>query len=130
MSEQPKPAALYLLAALLFLESAAVFVATIYLVVEIFAAKSASVPSAIALAVTCGIAGVLLLAVAWFTLQARPWIRGAAVAWQVIQVLVAFNILQSGVPSVAWALLVPAGLILILVFTKSVMIATARNRES
>jgi hypothetical protein len=128
VSERPKPALLYVLAALLFLETAAVVVGTVYLGIEIFAAKSASIPSAIALTVTCAVAAVGLAIVAISTLRARPWIRGAAVCWQIIQILVAYSILQAQSPAVAWALIVPAIVIIALLFSRPVLAATARPK--
>jgi hypothetical protein len=128
VSERPKPPLLYVLAALLFLETAGVAAGTIYLGVEIFAAKSASIPSAIALTVTCAIAALGLFLVAFYTLRARPWTRGAAICWQIIQVLVAYSILQAGAPDVAWALIIPAVVIIVLLFTPTVLRATARPK--
>lgn len=132
MSERPKAALLYVLAALLFLEGIALCGAAIYLVVEILVAPTDSIASAVALAVCAVIAGAGMIFVAYSTLRARPWIRGAAIAWQVLQVLVAISILQArAATSIAFAtiLIVPAVAVIVLVFTKPVMAATSRFRE-
>jgi len=132
VSERPKAALLYVLAALLFLEGIALCGAAIYLVVEILVAPTDSIASAVALAVCAVIAGAGMIFVAYSTLRARPWIRGAAIAWQVLQVLVAISILQArAATSIAFAtiLIVPAVAVIVLVFTKPVMAATSRFRE-
>lgn len=133
MSERPKRGLLYVLAALLFLEGIALCGAAIYLVVEIFTAPTDSIASAVALAVCAAVAGAGLIFVARSTLQGKPWIRGASIAWQVLQVLVAISIIQAkAATSVAFAviLIVPALVIVVLLFTKPVMAATSRFRES
>ena len=133
MSERPKRGLLYVLAALLFIEGIALCGIAIYLVVEIFVAPADSIASAIALAICAAAAGAGLIFVARSTLQGKPWIRGAAIAWQVLQVLVAISIIQAkAATSLVFAviLIVPAVVIIVLVFTKPVMAATSRFRES
>jgi hypothetical protein len=133
VSERLKRGLLYVLAALLFIEGIALCGAAIYLVVEIFTAPTDSIASAVALAVCAAAAAVGLIFVARSTLHGKPWIRGAAVAWQVLQVLVAISIIQAkAATSVIFAviLIVPALAIIVLVFTKPVMAATSRFRES
>lgn len=115
-----------MLAGLIFLEAAAVAVAAISLVVEIVASTPSSYASAIALAALVALAAVLLAIVGVATVRARPWIRGAAICWQILQVLVAVSILQAQAPDVAWLLILPAAAIIILLFTRSVREATAR----
>jgi hypothetical protein len=133
VSERPKQGLLYALAALIFIEGAALAAATVYLVVEIIIAPSASVASAVALAVCAAIASAGLILIGRSTLKCRPWIRGASVAWQVIQVLVGYSILQAHAPTstlIFWVLLVPAVAIIVLLFTPQVVRLTTRSRES
>lgn len=127
MSERPKPALLYVLAALILLEGAALAGLTIYLVVEILVAPTASIASAIALAVVAAVATIGLVAVGVTTLRSRPWIRGAAICWQVLQLLLAYSILQAKSPGVAWLLTIPAVVIIVLIFTPPVARALART---
>lgn len=127
MSERSKPALLYVLAALILLEGVALAGVTIYLVVEIFVAPTASIASAIALAVVSAIATVGLIAVGVSTIRSRPWIRGAAICWQVLQLLLAYSILRAGSSGLAWLLAVPAVLIVVLIFTPPVARALART---
>jgi hypothetical protein len=122
-----KPALLYVLSALILLEGVAVAIAAIYLVVEIFAAPTASVATAIALAVVVAIAAVALGLLARGVLRARPWIRGATVCIAVLQLLVAYSILITKEPTLGWVLAVPAVALLVLVFSSPITRATARE---
>ena len=126
MSGTRKPALLYVLSALILLEGAGVAVAAIYLVVEIFAVKTASVATAIALAVVVAIAAVALVLLARGVLNARPWIRGATVCIAVLQLLVAYSIVITKEPALGWVIAVPAVALLVLVFSPPVTRATAR----
>ncbi|MEJ1230335.1 MAG: hypothetical protein WDM88_06475 [Galbitalea sp.] len=126
MSETSKPALLYALSALIFLEGVGLAVGAIYLVVEIFVAPTASVATAVALAVCAAIGALGLGAIARAALNGRPWIRGATICVAVLQVLVAYSILIAKSPLVAWALIVPAVVMVVLLFTPRVLRATAR----
>jgi ABC-type branched-subunit amino acid transport system permease subunit len=115
------------LACLILLEAAALAVGTIYLVVQLFVAKPESFVSAVALAVVAAIATAGLVLIGRGTLRGQPWIRGAAICWQIIQVLVAVSILQAQAPGVAWLLIIPAVAIIVLLFTRPVLAATVRR---
>jgi hypothetical protein len=133
VSERPRRAALNALAALILLEGVALAALAIYLVVEIFLAPTASVASAIALAVCAVIAAIGLAVLSRAVLRGRPWIRGATICWQVLQVLVAVSILQAKAPSsplIGGVLIVPAVVIVALLFTPTVVAWTSRSRES
>ncbi|HEX4058607.1 MAG TPA: hypothetical protein VHX87_09885 [Galbitalea sp.] len=126
MSERPKNPLLYTLAALVLLEGAGLVAGTIYLVVEIFVGNPEYPATAIAYAVTAAIFAVLVIMVGWNILRARPWIRGAVVALAVLQGLVAYSILVTKEPTLGWVLLAPALVLVVLVFTRPVLRATAR----
>jgi hypothetical protein len=133
VSERPGRAALNVLAALILLEGVALAGVAIYLVVEIFIARTTSVASAIALAACALIAAVGLGLLARAVLRGRPWIRGATICWQILQVLLAISILQTAAasaPVYAVLLIVPAVVIVILLFTPTVLAWTSRSRES
>jgi hypothetical protein len=125
-----EPILLYVLAALILLEGAALAIATIYLVVQIFTAPSSSIASAVAYAATTAIAAALVLFVGRSTLRARPWIRGATVCIAVLQLLVAYSIIITNTPTLGWVLVVPAVAMLALLFSRPVMRATARPRRA
>jgi hypothetical protein len=116
------------LSALILLEGVAIAGVAIYLVVEIIIAPTASVTSAIALAVVVVIAAVALVLLARGVLNARPWIRGATVCIAVLQLLVAYSIIITKEPTLGWVLAVPAVALLALVFSSPVIRATARDR--
>jgi hypothetical protein len=127
----PRPVLLYALAALILLEGAAFVAATIYLVIEIFIGDPKFLTTAIAYAVTAAILSALVIVVGLATLRARPWIRGATVCVAVLQLLVAYSILITKEPTLGWVLAAPAVVLLVLLFTRPVLRATARpSRES
>ena len=128
VNEKTKPALLYVLSALIFIEAAGLAAGTIYLGIEIFIGDPSDIGSAVAYAVTALVFTVLVAVVALSTLRARPWIRGASVCIAILQGLLAYSILVSGQSTayLGWVLLVPAVLLIVLVFTPSVLRATAR----
>ena len=118
------------LAALLFAECAFLSVAAIYLVIEILTSSAASILSAVAFTVIVGAAAIWVGFIAANTLRGRAWIRGAAITWQVMQVVVAVGCLQGlfATPLVGWLLIAAAIVVLVLLFTRPVVAATA-DRE-
>jgi hypothetical protein len=125
----PRNPLLVLLAVLLFAECALLVAATAYLVIELLIATPASLASALFLTVLTGIAAAWLGVIAVNTLRASPWIRGAAITWQVLQIAVAIGCFQGlfAQPAIGWALLIPALAVLVLVFTPPVVQATKRS---
>jgi len=126
VSERSKPALLYVLAALVFLEALAFAGATIYLVVEIVVGAASFLATAIAFAVTAAIVAALVIVVARAILRGRPWIRGAVVCLAVLQLLLAYSIVITKEPLFGWVLAIPAIAMLVLLFTRPVLRATAR----
>jgi hypothetical protein len=126
VNNERKPALLYALAVLILLEGAAFVAGTIYLVVEIFIGDPKFLTTAIAYAVTAAILSILVIVVGRAALRARPWIRGATVCIAVLQLLVAYSILITSEPALGWILAVPAVALLVLLFTRPVLRATAR----
>ncbi|CAN5352708.1 hypothetical protein BH09ACT5_BH09ACT5_18480 [soil metagenome] len=118
-----------ILVVLLFAECALLAAATIYLLVELIAATPASFASAIALLVLTAIAAVWLGFIAGNVLRGRAWTRGAAIVWQVLQGAVAVGCFQGAFaqPEIGWLLLIPALVVLVLLFTPPVVAATSRR---
>ena len=118
-----------LLVVLLFMECALLAGATIYLVVELLTATAASLASALALTVLTAIATVWLGFIAANVLRGRAWTRGAAIVWQVLQGAVAIGCFQGvfAQPTIGWLLLVPALVVLVLLFTPPVVGAISRR---
>jgi len=133
VSELPaKPARhpfVLLLVLILFAECALVVVATIYLVVELLTATPDSLASAVALTVLTAIAAVWLGFIATNVLRGRAWTRGAAIVVQVLQGAVAIGCFQGilAQPAIGWLLLIPALVVLVLLFTPPVVAATSRR---
>jgi hypothetical protein len=123
-----RPLLLVGLAALLFLECALLVVTTVYLVIEILIARPDSYASAVAILVLTAVAAVWLGTMAVHTLVRRPWIRGAAVVWQVLQIAIGIGSFQGmfARADLGWFLIAPAVLVLVLLFTPSVIGATKR----
>jgi hypothetical protein len=126
VNNEPKPVLLYALAALILLEGAVFAIGTIYLVVEIFIGDPKYLTTAVAYAVTAAILSTLVFVVGRATLRGRPWIRGATVCIAVLQLLVAYSILITREPTLGWVLAVPAVVLLVLLFSRPVLRATAR----
>lgn len=123
-----RPASLVALSALLFLESAALVVAAVVLILELLTQRPDSVVTAVALIVLVALGAVFLAVVAVHALRGRYWIRGATMTWQILQILVAISSFQGvfGRADIGWALLIPAVLVIILLFTPGVRAATRR----
>ena len=118
-----------LLVVLLLAECALLAVATVYLVVELLTATADSLASAVALTVLTAIAAVWLGFIAANVLRGRAWTRGAAIVWQVLQGAVAIGCFQGifAQPTVGWLLLIPALVVLVLLFTPPVTTALIRR---
>lgn len=123
-----RPWPLAALAVMLFLEAAVLAAAAGFLFFELVTEVPASYASAVAILGLVVLAAVWLAIVAVNTLQARPWVRGAALTWQVLQLAVAVGSFQGlfARDDIGWFLLVPALIVLILLFTRPVMTATRR----
>jgi hypothetical protein len=119
---------LTLLTVLLFAECALLLAATGFLIVELLTVAPASYPSAVALTLLTAAAAGWLAAIAIGAARGRPWIRGAAIVWQVLQAAVAIGCFQGAFarPEIGWFLLVPALGTLVLLFTPPVVAATRR----
>ena len=125
-----RPLTLTALAVVLFVESAFLAVTAGFLGRELLTETPTSYASAVAIVVLAILATVWVFLIARNTLRARPWIRSAALTWQILQLAVALGSFQGifARTDVGWYLLVPAIVALALLFTRSVMSATARER--
>ena len=116
-------------AVLIFAECALLTAAVVYLVVELMIATPSSLASALFLTLLTAVAAAWLGVIGVNVLRASTWVRGAAIVWQVLQVAVAIGSFQGlfAQPAIGWALLVPAVIVLVLVFTPAVVQATRRE---
>ncbi len=126
--QRRRPPFLVVLAVILFLECAVLAAAVVYLLFELMVARPDSYPSAVAIVLLAAVAAVWLGVTAGGTLRGRPWIRGSAVVWQLLQIAIAVGSFQGlfARADVGWMLLVPALAALVLLFTPSVVAATTR----
>lgn len=122
-----RPLALVVLAVLLFAEATALAVVTVWLIVAMLTSAPATFGGGVAIIALALAAAAFMFAVAIGSLRSRRWIRGAAVTWQLMQLALALGSFQGilAVPSVGWALLIPAVLVIVLLFTPSVIAATS-----
>ncbi len=121
---------LLVLVGLLYLECALLAVVTAYLVVELVIARPDSYASAVVIILLTAVATVWLGILAFHTLHGRSWIRAGVVVWQLLQIAVAISSFQGlfARADVGWALLVPAVLALVLLFTPPVIDATTGRK--
>ncbi len=128
-SQAARPLALRALAAVIGLEGVALVALTGWLVVDLFTFPADSIASAVALVVVTALGAVWLVVMALHTLRGKPWIRAAAVTVQVMVLAVAVGAFQDAFarPDIGWMLLVPAVVVLVLLFTPAVVTATRRT---
>jgi hypothetical protein len=121
---------LLVLVGLLYLECALLAVVTVYLVVQLVVARPDSYASAVVIIVLTAAATVWLGVLAFHTLQGRSWTRAGVVVWQLLQIAVAISSFQGlfARADVGWALLIPAVLALVLLFTPPVIDATTGRK--
>ena len=125
----PRPIALIVLVVILALEAIALGASTVFFVVELVAQPSSSIGSAVALAVIVGIATVWVVIVVRGVLLGQAWTRAAVVVLQILVIAVGIGSVQGPAPrpDLAAALIVPAVLALVLLFTRSVIAATSER---
>jgi hypothetical protein len=117
--------------ALLAAEALALWVFCAWWVLELLTATPTSMGASVALLALTVVAAVWVSAITVGALRGRPWIRGAAVTWQLVQVMIAIGCFQ-GVyarPDVGWVLLLPSIIVLVLVFNPRVVAATSHEPE-
>lgn len=123
------PGSLIGLAVVLFLESAALAAVTIWFLVEILTTQVNSVGGSI-LTLTLAVGATAWIASAGVAaLRAQPWVRGAALTWQLCQVAVAVGAFQGifAQPAVGIAILVPTVIALVLLFVPPTTEALRRD---
>jgi hypothetical protein len=123
------PGSLIGLAVVLFLESAALAAVTIWFLVEILTTQVNSVGGSI-LTLSLAVGATAWVASAGVAaLRAQPWVRGAALTWQLCQVAVAVGAFQGifAQPAVGIAILVPTVIALVLLFVPPTTEALRRD---
>ncbi|MHA6667410.1 hypothetical protein ACX3O0_00915 [Homoserinimonas sp. A447] len=124
-----RPPQLVILLILLFIELLLVGAAVVYLVVELLIDTPQSLPSAIAILVLAVLAAIWLATIIRHTMLGRSWTRGATVVWQVLQASIGVGSMQGLFPrpDLGWPLIILSLVVLVLLFTKPVLAATASD---
>ena len=117
-----RPVVLVLLAIVLGMECALLLVVSIYLLVSLVVETPAFVAMAVAELVLALLATLWLAVLSAQALRRRPWVRAAAMMWQIVQLAIGVSNLQGEYarPDIGWLLIVPAAAGIWLLFTGSV----------
>lgn len=123
----PRSPALVILVVILGLEAIALAGSTVFFLYELLARASSSIGSAIALVIIVAIATVWVVVIIRGVLLGQAWTRAAVVVLQILIAAVGVGSVQGPAPrpDLAAALIVPAVLALVLLFTRSVVAATS-----
>jgi hypothetical protein len=133
-NEQPsaqtprRPVLLLVLSAVLAAEALLATGVTIWLVIELLTATPESFASAVVILLLSAGLAIALWAMVAGLLRTQSWVRGAALTWQLLQIAVAIGCFQGvfAVPSLGWALLIPAVVAILLLMSPPVVAATRR----
>ncbi|MBB5642076.1 hypothetical protein [Cryobacterium roopkundense] len=117
--------------ALLALEAVVLWLVAGWLVIELLTQRPASLGGGLAILALAVIAAVWVSAITIGAVRRRPWIRGGAVTWQLVQIMVAVGCFQGlyARPDVGWALLLPSLVVIVLAFTPKIVAATSHPTE-
>ena len=117
------------LSAILAAEAALATAVTVWLVVELITATPDSFASAVVILLLSAGLACALWAMVVGLLRGQPLVRGAALTWQLLQIAVAIGCFQGvfAVPSLGWALLIPAVVAILLLMSPPVVAATRRD---
>jgi hypothetical protein len=104
----------------------------VWSLLQLLTGRPASLASAVAITILAALAAVWVLVIAIQTFRARPWIRAAAITWQLLQIAVAVGCFQGiyAEPGLGWALLIPSLVVIGLVLSPPVTRATRRESPS
>jgi hypothetical protein len=115
-------------AVVLGLESLALLAAGVWLAVALVTGSSSSPASAVFLTVLILGFGAGLAAVAWNLYRGFRWTRSAAFVWQLLMLAIAVPSLLAGAVLTGLVLLIPALVVLVLLFVPSVVASTLLTR--
>jgi hypothetical protein len=113
-------------------EAVALLAAVGILIVDVASLTPSSLASALALLVLTALAAVWVSWIAVSLYRGAPWSRGGALFWQLVQLAIAFGAAQGtfAQPAVAAGIAVPSLVVVVLLFTRSVMAHTRREEPT
>ena len=123
-----RPILLIALSVVLAAEAALATGVMVWLVFELLTATPDSFASAVVILLLSAGLACALWAMVVGLLRRQSWVRGAALTWQLLQIAVAIGCFQGvfAVPSLGWALLIPAVVAILLLMSPPVVAATRR----
>lgn len=125
------PAGLIAVIVIVALEASVLAFFGVQLGLGILAGESRAFTTAIALFAMVAAAAAWLFYVAISLTRAKRWARSAALFWQLVMLAIASGSFtgQFGSQAIGWALVAPAAVVLILVFTKPVVESTLEGAD-
>lgn len=125
------PAGLIAVIVIVALEASVLAFFGVQLGLGILAGESRAFTTAIALFAMVAAAAAWLFYVAFSLTRAKRWARSAALFWQLVMLAIASGSFtgQFGSQAIGWALVAPAAVVLILVFTKPVVESTLEGAD-
>ncbi|KFF59504.1 hypothetical protein JF66_10790 [Cryobacterium sp. MLB-32] len=116
---------------LLAVEAVVLWLVAGWLIIELLTQKPASLGGGLAILALAVIAAVWVSAITIGAIRRRPWIRGGAVTWQLVQIMVAVGCFQGlyARPDLGWAILLPSLVVIVLAFTPKIVAATSHPTE-
>lgn len=126
-NDSGRPLGVLVIALILVLEALTLLAAAAWYGYELITSTPASYGGALfTLALLLALAA-WLLAVGHFLFRGHRWTRSAALVWQLLLLAIAVPTLTGGYLLYGWALLIPAAVVIILLFTKPVVAFTTRT---
>jgi hypothetical protein len=126
-----KSATLIGLGIVLLFEALALAIVSVWFLVEILTTPVNSIPGSILTLALAVLATAWVAAAGVGAFRARPWVRAAALTWQLCQLAIAVGAFDGifAQPQIGYAVLVPTVLALVLLFMPSTTAALRRDEN-
>ncbi|PQZ88600.1 hypothetical protein CQ018_16540 [Arthrobacter sp. MYb227] len=115
-ARRPRPFSVLLISAMLVLEGLAVLAYGLSYAMHLGDAGVLNLGARLFMLVIIFVGGIWQLTVAHFFFRGKAWTRAAALFWQLFQIILAIPYLQTEAAPWAWIWLIPAAIIVILLF--------------
>lgn len=129
--QRPKSGTLIGLGIVLLFEALALAILSVWFLIEILTTEVNSIPGSILTLALAVLATVWVAAAGVGAFRARPWVRAAALTWQLCQLAIAVGTFDGifAQPQIGYAVLVPTVLALVLLFMPSTTAALRRDEN-